>query len=161
MMEEAGSRVRLGHAEVLFISLLYLKSPNRPIANLLVFGTPGMRKTELAKALASTVYGSEAATVRLGKSEFMENYSLSKLTGSPPGYVGYSKGGQLKEAVRKRPFTLVLFDEIEKSHPDVCNILLQVMEDGRLTDGKGRSLDFKYTIVMMTSNLGSDVIVSA
>lgn len=120
-----------------------------------------MRKTELAKALASTVYGSEAATVRLGKSEFMENYSLSKLTGSPPGYVGYSKGGQLKEAVRKRPFTLVLFDEIEKSHPDVCNILLQVMEDGRLTDGKGRSLDFKYTIVMMTSNLGSDVIVSA
>ncbi|KAG6547437.1 hypothetical protein Mapa_010885 [Marchantia paleacea] len=138
-----------------------LKSPNRPIANLFFSGPSGVGKTELGKALASIFYGSEKAVVRLDMSEFMEKHSVSKLTGSPPGYYGYHEGGQLTEAVRRRPFALILFDEIEKAHPDVCNILLQIMEDGRLTDGKGKTVDFKNTFVIMTSNLGSGVIAKA
>ncbi|MGR3280103.1 AAA family ATPase, partial [Acaryochloris marina NIES-2412] len=115
-------------------------------------------KTELAKALASSYFGSEAAMIRLDMSEYMEGYTVAKLIGSPPGYVGFNEGGQLTEAVRRKPYTVVLLDEIEKAHPDVFNLLLQVLEDGRLTDAKGRTVDFKNTLLIMTSNLGSKVI---
>jgi ATP-dependent Clp protease ATP-binding subunit ClpC len=135
-----------------------LKNPNRPIASFIFSGPTGVGKTELTKALAAYFFGSEDAMVRLDMSEFMERHTVSKLVGSPPGYVGYNEGGQLTEAVRRRPYTVILFDEIEKAHPDVFNMMLQILEDGRLTDSKGRTVDFKNTLIIMTSNIGSKVI---
>ena len=135
-----------------------LKSPNRPIASFVFSGPTGVGKTELAKSLAAYFFGAEEAMIRLDMSEFMERHTVSKLIGSPPGYVGYNEGGQLTEAVRRRPYTVVLFDEIEKAHPDVFNMLLQILEDGRLTDAKGRTVDFKNTLLILTSNIGSKVI---
>ncbi|GJV75879.1 ATP-dependent Clp protease ATP-binding subunit ClpA homolog CD4B, chloroplastic-like protein [Tanacetum coccineum] len=135
-----------------------LKNPNRPIASFIFSGPTGVGKSELAKSLASYYFGSEEAMIRLDMSEFMERHTVSKLIGSPPGYVGYTEGGQLTEAVRRRPYTVVLFDEIEKAHPDVFNMMLQILEDGRLTDSKGRTVDFKNTLLIMTSNIGSSVI---
>ncbi|MBD2120349.1 ATP-dependent Clp protease ATP-binding subunit [Trichocoleus sp. FACHB-262] len=135
-----------------------LKDPNRPIASFIFSGPTGVGKTELTKALAAYFFGSEDAMIRLDMSEYMERHTVSKLVGSPPGYVGYDEGGQLTEAVRRRPYTVVLFDEIEKAHPDVFNLLLQILEDGRLTDSQGRTVDFKNTLLILTSNIGSRVI---
>ncbi|HAO12975.1 MAG TPA: ATP-dependent Clp protease ATP-binding subunit ClpC [Planktothrix sp. UBA8407] len=135
-----------------------LKNPDRPIASFIFSGPTGVGKTELTKALAAYFFGSEAAMIRLDMSEYMERHTVSKLIGSPPGFVGYDEGGQLTEAVRRRPYTVVLFDEIEKAHPDVFNLLLQILEDGRLTDAKGRTVSFKNTLIIMTSNVGSKVI---
>jgi len=135
-----------------------LKNPNRPIASFIFSGPTGVGKTELTKSLASYFFGSEEAMIRLDMSEFMERHTVSKLIGSPPGYVGFNEGGQLTEAVRRRPYTVVLFDEVEKAHPDVFNLVLQLLEDGRLTDSKGRTVDFKNTLLIMTSNIGSKVI---
>jgi ATP-dependent Clp protease ATP-binding subunit ClpC len=135
-----------------------LKNPNRPIASFIFAGPTGVGKSELAKTLASYYFGSEEAMVRLDMSEFMERHTVSKLIGSPPGYVGYQEGGQLTEAVRRRPYTVILFDEIEKAHPDVFNMMLQILEDGRLTDSKGRTVDFKNSLIILTSNVGSQVI---
>jgi ATP-dependent Clp protease ATP-binding subunit ClpC len=135
-----------------------LKNPNRPVASFIFSGPTGVGKSELAKSLSAFYFGSEEAMVRLDMSEFMERHTVSKLIGSPPGYVGYSEGGQLTEAVRRRPYTLVLFDEIEKAHPDVFNMMLQILEDGRLTDSKGRVVDFKNTLIIMTSNVGASAI---
>jgi ATP-dependent Clp protease ATP-binding subunit ClpC len=135
-----------------------LKNPNRPIASFLFSGPTGVGKTELAKALSAYFFGSEEAMIRLDMSEFMERHTVSKLIGSPPGFVGYEEGGQLTEAVRRRPYTVLLLDEIEKAHPDVFNMLLQILEDGRLTDAKGRTVSFKNTLIIMTSNIGSSVI---
>ncbi|HEY9820184.1 MAG TPA: ATP-dependent Clp protease ATP-binding subunit [Candidatus Sericytochromatia bacterium] len=135
-----------------------ISNPKRPIASFIFSGPTGVGKTELAKSLAAYFFGSEAAMIRLDMSEYMERHTISKLIGSPPGYVGYNEGGQLTEAVRRRPYTVVLFDEIEKAHPDVFNLLLQILEDGHLTDTKGRIVDFKNTLLIMTSNVGSKVI---
>jgi ATP-dependent Clp protease ATP-binding subunit ClpC len=139
-------------------SRVKLSSPNRPIASLIFSGPTGVGKTELAKAIAASVFGSEEAMIRLDMSEYMESHTVSKLIGSPPGYVGYDEGGQLTESVRRKPYTVILLDEIEKAHPDVFNMLLQLLEDGRLTDAKGRTVSFKNTLLIMTSNIGSRVI---
>ncbi|MBC5798007.1 ATP-dependent Clp protease ATP-binding subunit [Sphaerospermopsis sp. LEGE 00249] len=135
-----------------------LKNPNRPIASFIFSGPTGVGKTELAKALAAYFFGSEDSMIRLDMSEYMESHNVSKLIGSPPGYVGYDEGGQLTEAVRRKPYTVLLFDEIEKAHPDVFNMLLQLLDDGHLTDAKGRKVDFKNTLIILTSNIGSKVI---
>ena len=135
-----------------------LRNPSRPIASFLFSGPTGVGKTELTKTLASYFFGAEDAMVRLDMSEYMEKHTVAKLIGSPPGYVGYNEGGQLTEAIRRKPYSVVLFDEVEKGHPDIFNLLLQILEDGRLTDSKGRVIDFKNTIIIMTSNLGSSVI---
>ncbi len=135
-----------------------LKNPHRPIASFIFSGPTGVGKTELTKALAAYFFGAEESMIRLDMSEFMERHTVSKLIGSPPGFVGYDEGGQLTEAVRRRPYSVILFDEIEKAHPDVFNLLLQILEDGRLTDSKGRVVDFKNTLLIMTSNIGSRVI---
>jgi ATP-dependent Clp protease ATP-binding subunit ClpB len=135
-----------------------LKDPNRPIGSFIFLGPTGVGKTELAKALAEFLFDTEQAMVRLDMSEYMEKHTVSRLIGAPPGYVGYEEGGQLTEAVRRRPYRVVLLDEIEKAHPDVFNVLLQILDDGRLTDGQGRTVDFKNTVIIMTSNLGTEAI---
>ena len=135
-----------------------LRNPDRPIASFIFAGPTGVGKTELTKALAAYMFGSEETMIRLDMSEYMEKHTVAKLIGSPPGYVGYSEGGQLTEAVRSKPYTVVLFDEIEKAHPDVFNLLLQILDDGRLTDSKGRTIDFKNTLIIMTSNVGAKII---
>lgn len=131
-----------------------LKDPKRPIGSFIFLGPTGVGKTELARALAEAMFGDEDAMIRIDMSEYMEKHSTSRLVGSPPGYVGYDEGGQLTEKVRRKPYSVILLDEIEKAHPDVFNILLQVLEDGRLTDSKGRTVDFRNSIVIMTSNIG-------
>ena len=138
-----------------------LSDENRPLGSFLFIGPTGVGKTELAKTLADFLFNDEKSLTRIDMSEYMEKFSVSRLIGAPPGYVGYDEGGQLTEAVRRRPYSVVLFDEIEKAHPDVFNVLLQVLDDGRLTDGQGRVVDFKNTIIIMTSNLGSDIIIEA
>jgi ATP-dependent Clp protease ATP-binding subunit ClpB len=135
-----------------------LQDPKKPIGSFIFLGTTGVGKTELAKALADYLFNTENAMVRIDMSEYQEKHTVSRLVGAPPGYVGYDEGGQLTEAIRRRPYSVVLLDEIEKAHPDVFNILLQVLDDGRLTDNKGRTANFRNTIVIMTSNLGSDII---
>jgi ATP-dependent Clp protease ATP-binding subunit ClpC len=139
---------------------LGLKDPKRPIGSFIFLGTTGVGKTELAKALAETMFGDENAMIRVDMSEYMEKFDVSKLIGSPPGYVGYDEGGQLTEKVRRQPYSVVLFDEIEKAHPDVLNAMLQILEDGRLTDGQGRTVNFTNTIIIMTSNIGARMLVS-
>jgi ATP-dependent Clp protease ATP-binding subunit ClpB len=138
-----------------------LSDPKRPIGSFIFLGPTGVGKTELARALAEFLFDDEHAMIRIDMSEYMEKHAVSRLIGAPPGYVGYEEGGQLTEAVRRRPYAVVLFDEIEKAHPDVFNVFLQIMDDGRLTDGKGRNVDFKNTIIIMTSNIGSAYLQQA
>jgi ATP-dependent Clp protease ATP-binding subunit ClpB len=138
-----------------------LKDPKRPIGSFIFLGPTGVGKTELARALAEFLFDDENALVRIDMSEYMEKFATSRLVGAPPGYVGYEEGGQLTEAVRRRPYQVVLFDEIEKAHPDVFNVLLQLLDDGRLTDSQGRTVDFKNTVIIMTSNLGSATLIEA
>jgi ATP-dependent Clp protease ATP-binding subunit ClpB len=135
-----------------------LSDPNRPNGSFLFLGPTGVGKTELCKALANFLFDSRDAMIRIDMSEYMEKHSVARLIGAPPGYVGYEEGGYLTEAVRRKPYSVILLDEVEKAHPDVFNILLQVLDDGQLTDGQGRRVDFKNTVLVMTSNLGSDVI---
>ena len=135
-----------------------LKDPERPIGSFLFLGPTGVGKTELAKTLADAMFGSEDALVRIDMSEYMEKFATSRLVGSPPGYVGYDEGGQLTEKIRQKPYSVILLDEVEKAHPDVFNILLQVLDDGHLTDSKGRKVDFRNTILIMTSNLGATAL---
>ena len=137
-----------------------IKDPSKPIGSFLFMGPTGVGKTELAKTLAESLFDDENNIVRIDMSEYMEKYSVSRLIGAPPGYVGYEEGGQLTEAVRRKPYSVVLFDEIEKAHPDVFNILLQVLDDGRITDSKGKTVDFKNTIIILTSNLGSEYLLN-
>ena len=132
-----------------------LKSPKRPIGTFIFLGPTGVGKTELARALAESLFGNEDDLIRIDMSEYMEKHAVSRLVGAPPGYVGYDEGGQLTEAVRRKPYSVVLLDEIEKAHPEVFNILLQVLDDGRLTDSKGRTVDFRNTVLIMTSNVGA------
>lgn len=136
-----------------------IKDPTKPIGSFLFLGPTGVGKTELAKALAASLFDDETNMVRIDMSEYMERYSVSRLIGAPPGYVGYEEGGQLTEAVRRKPYSVVLFDEIEKAHPDVFNVLLQVLDDGRITDSQGRTVDFKNTILIMTSNIGAEYLL--
>ncbi|MGF1673752.1 MAG: AAA family ATPase, partial [Rivularia sp. (in: cyanobacteria)] len=136
-----------------------LADPNRPIASFIFLGPTGVGKTELGKALAAYMFDTEEAMVRIDMSEYMEKHAVSRLLGAPPGYVGYEEGGQLTEAIRRRPYAVILFDEIEKAHPDVFNIMLQILDDGRVTDSQGRTVDFKNTIIIMTSNIGSQFIL--
>jgi ATP-dependent Clp protease ATP-binding subunit ClpB len=166
-MEESLSRRVVGQAEAVRAvatavrrSRAGLQDPNRPIGSFMFLGPTGVGKTELTKALAEYLFDSENAMVRLDMSEYMEKHSVARLIGAPPGYVGYDEGGALTEAVRRRPYQVVLFDEIEKAHPDVFNVLLQVLDDGRLTDGQGRTVDFRNTLIIMTSNLGSEFLVN-
>jgi len=135
-----------------------LADPNRPNGSFLFLGPTGVGKTELCKTLATFLFDTQEAMVRIDMSEFMEKHSVARLIGAPPGYVGYEEGGYLTEAVRRRPYSVLLLDEVEKAHPDVFNILLQVLDDGRLTDGQGRTVDFRNTVIVMTSNMGSDII---
>ena len=137
-----------------------LQDPNRPIGSFMFLGPTGVGKTELTKALAAYLFDDETALIRIDMSEYMEKHSVARLIGAPPGYVGYEEGGALTEAVRRRPYQVILFDEIEKAHPDVFNVLLQVLDDGRLTDGQGRTVDFRNTLIVMTSNLGAEYLVS-
>ncbi|TAN71342.1 MAG: AAA family ATPase, partial [Magnetospirillum sp.] len=137
-----------------------LQDPNRPMGSFLFLGPTGVGKTELTKALAEFLFDDETAMVRMDMSEYMEKHSVARLIGAPPGYVGYEEGGALTEAVRRRPYQVVLFDEVEKAHPDVFNVLLQVLDDGRLTDGQGRTVDFRNTLIVLTSNLGSDILAN-
>ena len=146
-------------AEAIQRSRAGIQDPNRPIGSFLFLGPTGVGKTELAKALAQTLFDDEQNMVRIDMSEYMEKYSVSRLIGAPPGYVGYDEGGQLTEAVRRKPYSVVLFDEVEKAHPDVFNVLLQVLDDGRITDSQGRTVDFKNTIIILTSNLGSEYLL--
>lgn len=136
-----------------------IADPNRPIGSFLFLGPTGVGKTELAKTLAEALFDSEKNMVRIDMSEYMEKFSVSRLIGAPPGYVGYEEGGQLTEAVRRKPYSVILFDEVEKAHPDVFNVLLQVLDDGRITDSQGRTVDFKNTIIILTSNLGSQYLL--
>ena len=136
-----------------------LSDPNRPLGSFLFLGPTGVGKTELCKALAAFLFDSDEMMVRIDMSEFMEKHSVSRLIGAPPGYVGYEEGGTLTEAVRRKPYSVILLDEVEKAHPDVFNVLLQVLDDGRLTDGQGRTVDFKNAVIVMTSNLGSHLIM--
>jgi ATP-dependent Clp protease ATP-binding subunit ClpB len=145
--------------EAILRSRAGIQNPNQPIGSFLFLGPTGVGKTELAKALAQCLFDDEKNIVRIDMSEYMEKFAVSRLIGAPPGYVGYEEGGQLTEAVRRRPYSVVLFDEVEKAHPDVFNILLQVLDDGRITDSQGRTVDFKNTIIIMTSNLGSNYIL--
>src|SRR3712207_6094349 len=162
--EELGKRVA-GQREAIQVvsdavrrSRAGLQDPKRPIGSFIFLGTTGVGKTELAKALAEFLFNDDNALVRIDMSEYQERHAVSRLIGAPPGYVGYDEGGQLTEAVRRKPYSVILLDEIEKAHPDVFNILLQVLDDGRLTDNKGRVANFKNTIIIMTSNMGSSVI---
>ena len=136
-----------------------IKDPTKPIGSFLFLGPTGVGKTELAKSLAAALFDNEANMVRIDMSEYMEKHSVARLIGAPPGYVGYDEGGQLTEAVRRKPYSVVLFDEVEKAHPDVFNVLLQVLDDGRITDSKGKTVDFKNTILIMTSNIGSEYLL--
>ena len=146
-------------SEAILRSRAGISDPNRPIGSFLFLGPTGVGKTQLAKTLAKTLFDDENNMVRIDMSEYMEKYSVSRLIGAPPGYVGYEEGGQLTEAVRRHPYSVVLFDEVEKAHPDVFNVLLQVLDDGRITDSQGRTVDFKNTIIILTSNLGSSYIL--
>jgi ATP-dependent Clp protease ATP-binding subunit ClpB len=137
-----------------------LSDPNRPLGSFIFLGPTGVGKTELARALAQFLFDDDQAMVRIDMSEYMEPHSVSRLIGAPPGYVGYEEGGQLTEAVRRRPYSVILLDEIEKAHPDVFNVLLQILDDGRATDGQGRTVDFKNSVIIMTSNLGSTYIMN-
>jgi ATP-dependent Clp protease ATP-binding subunit ClpB len=164
-MEEALGRRVVGQDEALKIvsnairrSRAGLSDPRRPNGSFLFLGPTGVGKTELCKALAEFLFDTEDALVRVDMSEFMEKHSVARLIGAPPGYVGYEEGGYLTEAIRRRPYAVILLDEVEKAHPDVFNVLLQVLDDGRLTDGQGRTVDFRNTVIIMTSNLGSQVI---
>ena len=166
-MEEAISRRVVGQDEAVeAVSTAVrraragLQDPNRPIGSFMFLGPTGVGKTELTKALADFLFDDESAMVRIDMSEYMEKHSVARLIGAPPGYVGYEEGGALTEAVRRRPYQVILFDEIEKAHPDVFNVLLQVLDDGRLTDGQGRTVDFRNTLIIMTSNLGSEYLVN-
>ena len=166
MEEQIGKRV-VGQAEaVKSVSTAVrraragLQDPNRPIGSFMFLGPTGVGKTELTKALAEFLFDDETALIRIDMSEYMEKHSVARLIGAPPGYVGYDEGGALTEAVRRRPYQVVLFDEIEKAHPDVFNVLLQVLDDGRLTDGQGRTVDFRNTLIVMTSNLGAEYLVA-
>ena len=142
-------------------SRLGLKDPKRPAGSFIFLGTTGVGKTELARALAEVMFGDESALIRVDMSEYMEKHDVSKLIGSPPGYVGYDEGGQLTEKVRRRPYSVVLFDEIEKAHPEIFNAMLQILDDGRLSDGQGRVVDFKNTIIIMTSNIGARMLTTS
>ena len=146
--------------EAIIRSRAGISNPNRPIGSFLFLGPTGVGKTELAKTLAATLFDDEKNMVRIDMSEYMEKFAVSRLIGAPPGYVGYEEGGQLTEAVRRHPYSVILFDEAEKAHPDVFNILLQVLDDGRITDSQGRTVDFKNTIIILTSNLGSDILLA-
>jgi len=153
--EEAVKKV----SEAILRARAGISDPNRPIGSFLFLGPTGVGKTELAKSLAENLFDDERNLVRIDMSEYMEKFSVSRLVGAPPGYVGYEEGGALTEAVRRKPYCIVLFDEIEKAHPDVFNILLQILDDGRVTDSQGRTVDFKNTIIILTSNLGSELIM--
>ena len=146
-------------SEAIIRSKAGIKDPGKPIGSFLFLGPTGVGKTELAKSLADTLFDDESNMVRIDMSEYMEKHSVSRLIGAPPGYVGYDEGGQLTEAVRRKPYSVVLFDEVEKAHPDVFNILLQVLDDGRITDSQGRTVDFKNTILIMTSNIGAQTLL--
>ena len=146
-------------SEAILRSRAGIQNPDRPIGSFLFLGPTGVGKTELAKALSEILFDDEKNMIRIDMSEYMEKFSVSRLIGAPPGYVGYDEGGQLTEAVRRKPYSVILFDEVEKAHPDVFNILLQVLDDGRITDSQGRTVDFKNTVIILTSNLGSPYIL--
>ncbi|MDR0221386.1 MAG: AAA family ATPase, partial [Lachnospiraceae bacterium] len=154
--EEGVARV----TEAIMRSKAGIKDPSKPIGSFIFLGPTGVGKTELAKALAAALFDDEANMVRIDMSEYMEKHAVSRLIGAPPGYVGYEEGGQLTEAVRRKPYAVILFDEIEKAHPEVFNVLLQVLDDGRITDSQGRTVDFKNTILIMTSNLGAEFLLA-